>query len=116
MPDWDEEGLLEGVEGDERKARIALLDQLHDAGVGLDELREAVNQDRLVLLPVELALRGEAELTAAEVAEKAGLDIDLLLAHRRALGLPSAADERTFTEDDVRAAQNLKQFLDAGLP
>ena len=116
MPDWDEEGLLDGVEGDEREARVGLLDQLHDAGIDVDELRAAVEQDRLALLPVERALGGGSELSAAEVAEKAGLDVDLLLDHRRALGLPSAPDEQTFTEDDVEAAKHLKQFLDAGLP
>jgi adenylate cyclase len=50
------------------------------------------------------------------VAKKTDLDAELLLEHRRALGLPSAADEPTFTDDDVEAAKHLKQFLDAGLP
>ncbi len=42
-PDWDSEGLLEGLDGDEREARADLLDQLHGAGVELDELRKAVH-------------------------------------------------------------------------
>jgi hypothetical protein len=37
--DWEKEGLLEGLEADEREGRVDLLEQLHDAGVELDELR-----------------------------------------------------------------------------
>src|SRR3954471_19849767 len=50
--DWEAEGLLDGIEGDAaRDARRALLDELHEEGVGLDALRRAVDEDRLALLP-----------------------------------------------------------------
>ncbi|MEA2136487.1 MAG: hypothetical protein QOC68_4396, partial [Solirubrobacteraceae bacterium] len=59
--DWEAEGLLEGLEGDDaRKARRELLEHLHDEGCSVDELREAVKEDRLVLLPVERLLAGNA--------------------------------------------------------
>ena len=41
-PDWDAEGLLDGLEGKDREARIAILRELHADGVPLDELRKAV--------------------------------------------------------------------------
>jgi adenylate cyclase len=41
--DWEAEGLLEGLEDDDaRKARRELLDQLHDEGCSVEELRQAV--------------------------------------------------------------------------
>ena len=57
--DWEDEGLLEGLEDDDaRAAREELLDHLHDDGVSVDELKAAVKEERLVLLPVERFLAG----------------------------------------------------------
>ena len=114
--DWESEGLLEGLEGDEREARRDLLDQLHDAGCAVDELRKAVEEDRIALLPVERELGGDYELTEPEVAERAEVDVEFLREQRRALGLPQvSSDEKMFNEDDVKAARELKGFIDAGL-
>ena len=115
MPDWAREGLLEDLAGEEREARTELLDQLHEAGVSVEELRKAVEEQRLALLPVERALGGDYRLTAREVAERAGLPLDLFLEQRRALGLPSIdPDERAFNDEDVEAAREIEQFLEAG--
>lgn len=112
----DFEGLLDGLEGEEREARLDLLKQLSDAGFSDEELRTAVEEERLALLPVERALGGEQSLTAADVAEQAGVSVDFVLRQRRALGLPQAGDdEPAFTERDVDALRELKQALDAGL-
>jgi adenylate cyclase len=114
--DFEAEGLLEGLEGEEREARRELLEQLSDAGVSDEELKKAVEEDRLALLPVEQALSGDAELTSAEVAERAGVSEDFVRRHRRALGLPlTGEDQRAFTEEDVEAIGNVKRFIDAGL-
>jgi adenylate cyclase len=114
--DWQKEGLLEGLEGEEREARRELLDQLHDAGVEVDDLRKAVEEERIALLPVELELGGEYELTVSEVAERAGVSVDFVREQRRALGLPQAPeDEKAFTEQDVEALEEVKRFIDAGL-
>jgi adenylate cyclase len=116
--DFEAEGLLEDVEGEEaREARLQLLQQLADDGVPLDELRAAVAESRLVLLPVERVLSGEGRrYTREEVAEQSGLDVDLLIRVWRALGqaeVPSG--EATFTEEDLQAARAVKRFLDAGI-
>jgi adenylate cyclase len=114
--DWESEGLLEGLDGDEREARKDLLDQLHEAGVDVDELRAAVKEDRLALLPVEHELGGDCKYTAKEVAERAGVPVDFLKGQRRALGLPQVDDDdRQFSDEDVEAAKELKAFIDAGL-
>src|SRR4051812_13679729 len=114
--DFEAEGLLEGLEGDERDARRRLLEKLSEAGVPDDELRKAVDEQRLALLPVELELGGERTLSAKEAAERAGVSVDFVKRHRRALGLPQTDDEGGgFSEDDVRMLEDLKKFLDAGL-
>ena len=114
--DFEAEGLLEGLEGEEREAREELLEQLSRAGASEDELRKAVEEGRLALLPVERALGGQGDLTAAEVAERAGVSEAFVSRHRRALGLPlSGEDERDFTEEDVEAISKVKRFIDAGL-
>ena len=72
--DYDAEGLLEGTEGDERAGRLELLELLAEDGATLAELKRAVAEDRLALLPAERVLAGEGKYTAAEVAERSGLD------------------------------------------
>jgi adenylate cyclase len=112
--DWDAEGLLDGLDADERSARAALLDTLHGDGVTLEELREAVKEDRLVLLPVERLLGGR--YTAGEVEEQTGVPARLLLRIRRLSGLPEPGlSDRVFGEEDLEVGRSTKLFLDAGL-
>jgi adenylate cyclase len=116
--DFEAEGLLDGVEGEARKARLDLLESLAADGVPLEELREAVAAGRLTLLPVERALAGPGpRYTLREVAENAEIDVDLLQRFTAALGVPAPdPDERRGTEADVEAARRIKVFRDAGLP
>jgi adenylate cyclase len=117
MVDFEAEGLLEGLEGRARSERLELLQQLHDQGVSVDELREAVQGGRLMLLPAERLVGGEAAYTADEVAEQAGIDVDFLIALQRALGLPNfERSARVFRSSDVEAARMAQQYEDAGLP
>jgi adenylate cyclase len=116
--DFEAEGLLDGVEGEAREARLALLRDLAEAGVQLDEMRRAVAEDRLVLLPVERVFEPEGErYTLDEVAEESGLAREHLAQLQQALGLPVPAEgQRLLTQGDVEAARRAKAFLDAGLP
>jgi adenylate cyclase len=111
--DFEAEGLLEGLEGEERRQREQLLERLADDGFELDELRQAVKENRLALLPVDRVLGGA--YTAQEVAEKTGLEAEKVTRIRRLLGLsmPEQKDS-VFGEDDIEAAQAIKMFLDAG--
>jgi adenylate cyclase len=116
--DFEAEGLLEGVEGEARDARRALLEELVSDGASLEELRGAVAAGRLTLLPVERSLAGAGpRYTPREVAEMAGLDLDLVQRFSAALGVPiNDPDERTRTDQDVEAVRRMKAFRDAGLP
>jgi adenylate cyclase len=116
-PDFAAEGLLDGLEAEARNARLALLQHLYDEGFTLEELRQAVQEERLVLLPVERVIAEELKYTATEVARLAGIDRNLFLAQRRAAGLPTPAPrERAFSEADVAAARRLKVAIELGFP
>jgi adenylate cyclase len=116
--DFEAEGLLEGLEGEAREARRELLQELADDGAELEELKQAVTEERLALLPVERVLQREGgRYTIDEIAERTGVPADLYLRQRQALGLPlPPAGEAAFTDDDIEGARRLKTFLDAGLP
>jgi adenylate cyclase len=118
MTDFEAEGLLGDLKGKAREARLALLQELAEQGVSLEELRQAVEEDRLVLLPVERVFgAGEERYTAAEVAEGSGLEVEFLGRLLQALGAPIPdADDRAYTERDLEAAKRAKLFMDAGLP
>ncbi|MDX6609968.1 MAG: adenylate cyclase [Solirubrobacterales bacterium] len=118
MIDFEAEGLLDGLEGEARQDRLALLEQLTEEGVPLDELREAVAAGRLTLLPVERGLAGDGpRYTPREIAEISGGNLDLLQRASAALGIPYPdPDERSLNEADLEAARRVKAFLDAGLP
>ena len=114
--DWEAEGLLEDLPDDRaRKARRALLDELHEDGVSLGELKRAVADQRLALVPVERQLGGEAIYSAREVAEKTGVDLETLTSTRRALGLAvPGPDEKAYGEEDVEAIGIQSKVFDAG--
>jgi adenylate cyclase len=116
--DFEAEGLLGDLTGEARESRLALLQELTDEGVSLEELKRAVEENRLVLLPVERVFdAGTEHYTGPQIAEKAGLEPDFLRRLLRALGAPIPEDdEAMFTEADLEAARRAKLFLDAGLP
>lgn len=112
--DFAAEGLLDGLEGEALQARERLLRDLCQDGFTVQELRDAVAEDRLVLLPVERLLGGC--YTAAEVEERTGIPARLMLRIRRLAGLPDAGeDDRVFSEEDVEVARSTRTFLEAGL-
>jgi adenylate cyclase len=117
--DFAAEGLLDDLEGEARAARLELLEQLSGEGVSLAELRDAVGAGHLTLLPVERAIAGDGpRYSAREIAARSGLELELALAFRAALGIPYGddPDERVGTEADLDAAVRTKAILDAGFP
>lgn len=115
--DFEAAGLLEGLDGDARDARLRLLETLEADGVTLAELRQACDEGRLALLPLERALAPPGErLTFEQLVERSGLDRDFLASLVRALGLPLPdGGEATFTTDDAEAAATVARFRSAGI-
>ena len=114
--DYEAEGLLDGLEGDERESRLALLERLRSDGADLEELRGAVSQGRLAVLPIERLLAGEPKYTAEEVSERSGVPIDVLERQWRSLGLAIGdRDEALLNAEDVESAHRMRTLLDAGI-
>jgi adenylate cyclase len=116
--DWDGEGLLDGLEDeDSRRGRIELLEYLHDEGCAVDELKQAVEEDRLVLLPLERVLAGEVTQSQRDIADASGLDLERLIEFRQALGLAIPDPEaKVFSEQDAEAAELAAELQRAGFP
>src|SRR5262249_5887892 len=116
--DFEAEGLLDGVGGDARDARLELLERLSAEGGRLEELREAGAAGRVTRLPGERGLAGDGpRYTPREVAELSGVDLDLLQRATAAIGIPYPdRDSPTLTEAELEAAHRVRAFLDAGLP
>jgi adenylate cyclase len=102
--DFAAEGLLDGLGGEERADRLALLEQLAGEGVTLPELRRATASGVVVFLPAERVIGGRVRYTAAEAAQLTGVDVGLLHAMRAAIGMPLAEeDEPLYTEEDIES-------------
>jgi adenylate cyclase len=111
--DFAGEGLLDGLEGDERDQREQLLHRLQDEGFTAEELTKAVEEDRLALLLVDRKLGGTH--TAREIEEQTGLPASMMIQIRRHHGLTEVGpDDRVFSDEDIEAARSTKLFLDAG--
>jgi adenylate cyclase len=104
--DFAAEGLLDGLEGERRAERLALLRYLAADGVPLAELLRTTASGTLMFLPAERVIGGRERYTAAEIAQRGGVAEDFLIAVRRAMGLPIAApEEAVYTEADLEAVQ-----------
>jgi adenylate cyclase len=104
--DFAAEGLLDGLEGEQRAERIALLQYLAADGVPLAELQRTTASGTLMFLPAERVIGGRARYTAAEIAQRGEVSEDFLIAVRRAMGLPIAAPaEAIYTEADLEAVR-----------
>ena len=117
-PDFESDGLLDGLEGEDREARRKLLEELVADGIAIEELKRAVAEDRLALLPVERVLSGGgARYSADDIAERTGVEVRFLERLWRSLGLaPQPDSEIAYTDRDLEAAQRIGALLEAGLP
>lgn len=114
---FERAGLLDGLEGRDREARLALLTELVREGFTIEELKQAAEEDRLGLLPVDRVLAGDPRYTPREVAEKAGLPLEFLLSMRQAIGIARPdPDERVFDDEDLRTARTFARIRAAGVP
>lgn len=109
--------LLDELPDDSRRRAEQLLERLEEAGVSDEEARAAILEGRLHLLAIERKISGAERYSARDVAEKVGLETDVLVNQLRALGLAIAdPDARTLTDDDLEAARRVKILMDTGVP
>src|SRR4051812_17101611 len=110
QPDFASEGLLVGLTGPALAAREQLLRELVDDGCSIDELRRAVEEDRLALLPSERLLQRDERFveryTIEEIAQLADVDPADLRFANAALGLPMGdPGEPCHTDADLELAR-----------
>ncbi len=114
--DFAAEGLLDGLEGEPRAERLALLEYLARDGVPLSELRRTTASGTVMFLPADRVIAGSERYTAAEVAELAGVDLEFLLRARRAMGLPiPEPDEAVYTDADLELTRMIHDGREAGI-
>lgn len=93
------------------------MERLLDEGVPLEDVRRAVAENRIMLLPAERTLTGEPRYTVRQVAERTGIEEEMILAQRQALGMTRPDPEsRALTDDDIEAVERIRRFREAGLP
>jgi adenylate cyclase len=114
--DFIAEGLLDGLEGTQRTERLALLEQLHDEGVPLGELRRATAAGTIMFLPADRVVGGAERYTSEQVSELTGIEPDFLVAVRRAMGLPiPEPQEAVYTEQELESVRMIHVGRAAGI-
>jgi adenylate cyclase len=111
----DIEALLEGLEGSARAERAELIEWLLGEGFSVDQIRAAVAP---MLLPAG-RLMGEDDIyvSAREISESIGVDLELLQRVQRAIGLARVddPDAAVHPRADGAAVAHTRRFLEAGL-
>jgi adenylate cyclase len=113
----DYEGLLDGLETEEaREARKQLVRELLDAGIELDEIRQAAAEDRLATLPLEFVYTRDCKHTLREMTEELGISEDFIRRNFLAVGLPQPdLDETSLADKDMEAWRMIKLMFDSGV-
>jgi adenylate cyclase len=114
--DFAAEGLLDGLQGVNRAARLELLEQLAADGIALEELRAATRDGRLLFVAAERVVGAQPRYSMRQVGERVGVRPEFLMALRRAHGLPVPdVDAVVCSEGDLEAAATARRFLEAGV-
>jgi adenylate cyclase len=109
-------GLLDGLEGEARQERADLIAWLIDRGFDIDQIRGSVAAP--VMLPANRVLGDDGDFVSArEISEATGIDVELLLRLQRAIGLPRVEDPAAavLLRADAEAAAGAKYLLDLGM-
>ncbi|MBV8930780.1 MAG: adenylate/guanylate cyclase domain-containing protein [Mycobacteriaceae bacterium] len=113
--DVEETGLLDGLEGVAREERAELVAWLLDKGFTVEHIKDEFAP---MLLPAGRIVGDDGVyVSARQICEETGIDLELLEAQQRALGLPRAEDPDApvHLRADSETAARAKTFLDLGL-
>ena len=113
--DIEASGLLDGLEADARTERAELVEWLLSEGFTVEQIRGEASP---MLLPAGRIVGNDGiHVSARQMCEEIGIDLELLEAMQSALGLPRAVDpdEAIHLRADIEAAARVKVFLDMGL-
>jgi adenylate cyclase len=107
-------GLLDGLEGQARAERAELIEWLLSEGFTVEHIR---NDIAPMQMPAGRIMGDDGVLVSArQICEATGVDLELLEAMQRALGLPRIDDPDApmHLRADAEAAARAQVFLDAG--
>lgn len=113
--DSEAAGLLDGLTDDVRAERAELIPWLLDQGIGVEDIRASFAP---MLLPARRFVGDDGTyLSARDISDRTGLDIDQLTRFLRAGGLPYVEDPDApvFMRADGDTAVHVKRFLDLGV-
>ena len=113
--DIEASGLLDGLTGEARAERAELIPYLLDLGITVEEIKASFAP---MLLPARRVLGDDGPyLSAREISERTGLDVDQLMRFQRASGLPVVEDPdaAVFMRPDGDPAVHIKRFLELGI-
>jgi adenylate cyclase len=113
--DIEASGLLDGLEGKARVERAELVDWLLTEGFTQEQIRESFAP---MLLAARRAMGDDGTLVSArQISEESGLDLDLLERMMRAVGLPRVDDPDAplLLKSDGRAFVTARKILELGI-
>jgi adenylate cyclase len=114
--DFESEGLLEGLEGEQRAERLALLRELSAEGVALPDLRRTTAAGSVMFLPADRVIVGPDRYTSAEVAKLSGVEEEFLATVRRAMGMPDPdPGDPIYSDAELESARMVKVAREAGV-
>lgn len=114
MTEAELSGLLDGLAPAARAERAELLEWLLEQGFTVEEIRASFSP---MLLPARRALGDDGSaVSAREISEQTGLELEQLIRFQRAAGLPQVDDPDVafFVRSDGDTAVHIKRFLDLG--
>jgi adenylate cyclase len=113
--DLEASGLLDGLHGRPRAERAELIEWLLGRGFTVEQIRGEVSP---MLMPAGRLVGDDGVyVSARQICEETGIELELLEAIQRALGLPRADDPDAVVHlrADSEAAARAKMFIDTGL-
>lgn len=113
--DLEVSGLLDGVTGDARAERAELIPWLLAQGITPEEIRGTFSP---MLLPARRTIGDDGTyVSARQISERTGLDLETLIRFQRASGLPHVEDPdaAVFMRPDGDTAVHIKRFIDHGI-
>lgn len=114
--DWAAQGLLDGLEGRDRQARIDLLETLEAEGCELADIKRSHAEGELLFLLAHKAIDVSVTYSWRQLVDQSGLAEELVERLVRAQGLTRADDGQPWYSDaDLQMLQTTASFLAAGV-
>jgi len=113
--DFEGSGLLDGLTGNARTERAELIPWLLDQGITVEQIRASFAP---MLLAGRRVLGDDGTyVSARQISDRTGLDVDQLTRFQRAIGLPYVEDPDApvFMRPDGDAVVHIKRFIESGI-